>query len=322
MFSAMTQTVPLSALATSAGHSDAELTMKYLFPKDDVRLHRFAEYLWGLEIYTFDPTHERSIIKVRKSMESCVGTSWTLVPTEETLEAMASFQHGNCNVPVAKRKSALTEFAAAEYEYIFVPLCTDTDFFVLEPGQAPQRFTAPYAGFPRVASSVNPFFVAFYSREKIKQSHMPDSEKLYSFFSVLKFPWFASCLPDEFLLSSYPDTLITLTDAESEPDLRHDGPGSKSGSDGTIATPADERPSLVPGKEEFVFKWVQCDARQPHDPLVLGDLVSPPYLFSPSAVRHRIAKPKTVLRLYPRWQTDSERGRDLCRRLYKRQRTQ
>ncbi|KAJ7906051.1 hypothetical protein B0H13DRAFT_2333921 [Mycena leptocephala] len=153
-------TVPLSALATSI-EDDAQLTTKFLFPKD-VRLHRHMEYLWGLEIYTIDPTHERSILHTRKSMGGI--RTWTLAPTEETLATMNALQTHNFTEPLSERKSFLTEFSAPEYEYIFVPLYTEDDFFVLEPGRVPQRFSFPYTNFPRVTSSANPFFVAFYIR--------------------------------------------------------------------------------------------------------------------------------------------------------------
>ncbi|KAJ6470074.1 hypothetical protein C8R47DRAFT_937563, partial [Mycena vitilis] len=120
----------------------------------------YLEFLWGLEINKLNLTHERSRIETRESMNSCAD-NWALAPTEETLVAMEELQDYNCLVPVSERKSFLTEFAAAEYEYIFVPLCTDIDFFIMEPGKSPQRFNAPYTNFPRVTSSANPFFVTF-----------------------------------------------------------------------------------------------------------------------------------------------------------------
>ncbi|KAJ6470045.1 hypothetical protein C8R47DRAFT_1298996 [Mycena vitilis] len=256
----MTMTVPLSALATSLNDIDADLTMKYMSPKDAVRLYRHAEYLWGLEIHTLYPTHECSIVKLRKSMERCIGTSWTLAPTEKTLAAMVSFQHRNGIGPVSERKSVFTEFAAAEHEYIFVPLRTDIDFFALEPGRAPQRFSAPYTDFPRVTSSVNPFFVTLYSRRKIKRSNTACSKKWHDLFTGLHFPLIASVFPHEFLSSCYPPTLVTVTDHGSEPDLHHGDPESNSGSDATVVTLEDECPSCVPGKDEYIWKSTSSPA--------------------------------------------------------------
>ncbi|KAJ7240304.1 hypothetical protein B0H12DRAFT_1326455, partial [Mycena haematopus] len=140
----MTTTVPLSAIATCLEDIDAPLTAKFLFSKDNAYLHRDLEYLWGLEIYTMDPTHERSILHIRKSMgpSPSGGSRWTLVPTEETLMAMRALQVHNFTVPVSERRSFLTEFSAPEYQYIFVPLHSDVDFFVLQPGGAPRRFSA------------------------------------------------------------------------------------------------------------------------------------------------------------------------------------
>ncbi|KAJ7853867.1 hypothetical protein B0H13DRAFT_1197666 [Mycena leptocephala] len=143
----MTTTVPFSALATVEEPIDAPLARRFLFPKDDVRLHRHIEYLWGLEIYSFDSTHERSILHIRKSMDLSASTGcWTLAPTEETLAAMNSLQTHNFTVPVSERKSFLTEFSATEYEYILVPLCTDVDFLMLESGRPLQRFSATFPG--------------------------------------------------------------------------------------------------------------------------------------------------------------------------------
>ncbi|KAJ7719750.1 hypothetical protein B0H14DRAFT_625112 [Mycena olivaceomarginata] len=80
-------------------------------------------------------------------------------PNEETLAAMLALQKYNITAPVSKRKSFLTEFSATEYEYIIVPLSTELDFFILQPGEAPRRFSSPYTGLPRVTSSAHPFFV-------------------------------------------------------------------------------------------------------------------------------------------------------------------
>ncbi|KAJ7666249.1 hypothetical protein DFH06DRAFT_1186342 [Mycena polygramma] len=163
----MTTTVPLSALATSVEDIDSELTPRFLFPAHDVRL---MEYLWGLEIHTIDPTHERSVLYIRKSTETPfrngINGSWFLIPTEETLGAMRLLQERNITVPISERTSFLDEFAAQEYEYIFIPDDTDIDFLVLEAESAPQRFSAPYTDFPQVTSSANPFFVTFHARPR------------------------------------------------------------------------------------------------------------------------------------------------------------
>ncbi|KAJ7224294.1 hypothetical protein GGX14DRAFT_694057, partial [Mycena pura] len=247
--------VPLSALATSLEDIDAPLTTKYLFPENDIRLHRDMEYFWGLEIYTINPRHERSMIHIRKSMEVPFpsGTGgWTLVPTEDTLLAMQSLQERNYTVPVSERESFLTVFSAPEYEYIFVPLYTDVDFFILLPRQAPQRFSTPYTDFPRVTSSANPFFVAFESRRKIQRFHVTASKSWHRLFRGLTLHWSGSALPEEFLQSYHPECLISESGDGSEPDMPLIDPESKSGGDETIMTPKDEEelPShAAPDKE-------------------------------------------------------------------------
>ncbi|KAJ7747248.1 hypothetical protein B0H16DRAFT_1888779 [Mycena metata] len=263
----MTSTVPLSSLAASP-NDNAPLVSKLLFTKD-TRLLRHLEYLWGLEIHTFDPTHERSILHIRKSMENLSSGSWSLVPTQETLAAMHLLQKHNYTLPLSQRKSFLTEFSA-EYEYIFVPLDTDVDFFVLQPGQDPQRLASPYDDFPRVTSSANPFFVLFYSR--LHRYSAPTSEAWQLLCGSVTSQWRAFPLPEEFLMSCYPESLVSESDDESEPDGQ-----SKSGSEETVVTPMDEGPSPVPGKEAFVSAWVRNDAGQPRESLVLDVPSSWPY---------------------------------------------
>ncbi|KAF8205538.1 hypothetical protein K438DRAFT_1963977 [Mycena galopus ATCC 62051] len=107
----MTATVPFNVLATCLEDIDAPLPTRFLF-SNVTYLHRDMEYLWGLEIYTIDPTHERSILHVRKSMGPLPnGTvTWTLVPTEETLVAMDALQAHNFTDPISERRSFLTSF--------------------------------------------------------------------------------------------------------------------------------------------------------------------------------------------------------------------
>ncbi|KAJ6470058.1 hypothetical protein C8R47DRAFT_762311 [Mycena vitilis] len=255
------------------------------------------EYLWGLEIRTIDPKHKRSIIKFRKSMATFpTGCGWTLVPTEETLAAMNALQVHNFTVPISKRKSFLTEFSAKEYEYIFVPLYTDVDFFILEAGRAPQRFSAPYTDFPLVTSSANPFFVTFYSRPKVLRIHEPASKTWHRQFGDLKIQWRPFPLPEDFL-RSYPPTLATLIGQGSEP-------GPESGSDETVVTPANE----VPDKDVYICKWVR-QTNQLHEPL------KPPALSHTPRSHRRRNQHKTIP--YPRWQTESKRGKAFSERLVK-----
>ncbi|KAF8205574.1 hypothetical protein K438DRAFT_1756942 [Mycena galopus ATCC 62051] len=311
----MTATVPLSALVTCLEDIDAPLTRKFPF-SNATYLHRDMEYLWGLEIYTIDPTHERNILHIRKSMEvpfsGGVG-SWTLVPTEETLVAMNALQVHNFTVPVSKRKSFLTEFSATEYEYIFVPLNTGVDFFILLPGEAPRRFSTPYTDFPRVTSTASPFFVTFESRLKMSRSLMPHSTTWQDVFGNLTLHWTTGVIPEEFFVVSYPESLATVVDPDdgSEPDALLDGPESKSGSDETIMTPTDEEgPSPVPHKDAFVHEWVERDAkRRRKDPVPSNP---PPPPAPRTALRRDVTRrlPKTV-RAAPQWREESQRGKDV-----------
>ncbi|KAJ7359220.1 hypothetical protein DFH08DRAFT_845437 [Mycena albidolilacea] len=293
----MTTTVPLTALATSVEDIDAPLTRRFLFQKEDVRIHRELEYLWGLEIYTIDPTHERSILHIRKSTEVSLisrAGGWTLVPTEETLAAMLALQKYNITAPVSKRKSFLTEFSATEYEYIIVPLSTELDFFILQPGEAPRRFSSPYTGLPRVTSSAHPFFVAFDSRMKIERFGVHISKTWNWVFTRLTLHWFPSAnLPEDFLRSCYPETLYTLSEHDSDPE---------SGSDETVVTPREEDDlfHFPPDKEEFVSDWVRWDANHSHECGVPT---------APTVSRDQGTKLLRTLKGGARWHVESTRGK-------------
>ncbi|KAJ7778334.1 hypothetical protein B0H16DRAFT_1878997 [Mycena metata] len=309
----MTTPVPLSALAASPDDTSTELCKKFLFSHVEEYLHRQIEYLWGMEIYTIDPTHERSVIRIRKSMETLPKGSWTLVPTEETLVAMKALQVYNYTVPVSERKSFLAEFAAAEYEYIFVPLSTDVDFFVLEPGRQPERFSAPYNNFPLVTSSANPFFVAFYSRLDIWSFQASAPRTWNKLFDTITVPWCSSVVPEDFLLSCYPESLISDSGDESEPELEL---RSKSGSDETVMTPIDEGPSPVPEKETFVNTWVKQRSREAYR-VYERPTLSSPSPWPPAPRKERARALRDTLRTYAAWHRETERGRNCTRRFFK-----
>jgi hypothetical protein len=209
-----------------------------------------------------------------------------------------------------RRPTISQEFSAPEYEYIFVPLYTEDDFFVLEPGQAPKRFSFPYTDFPRVTCSANPFFVAFYSRPKIQRFHASASKTWHGLWGDITMQWSAFPLPEDFLLSCYPDTLISET-ADDEPE-------SKSGSEETVVTPMEEGSSPVPDKESFVYDWVRRDASQPHERLVLGSPAPRPLARPKDHTGKR--KDSEASRLSPRWPIESKRGMESCERLFKRTR--
>ncbi|KAF7371019.1 hypothetical protein MSAN_00736100 [Mycena sanguinolenta] len=290
----MTTTIPLSALATC--ENDTKFTKKFLFPKDD-RLHRDMEYMWGLDAYTIDPTHERSILEIRSSMQVpfADGGNWALVPTEETLVAMRALQVHNTTVPISERKSFLTEFAAPEYEYIFVPLRTNVTFFIMRPGRDAQQFSAPYADFPRVTSSANPFFATFDSRLKIPQSLF--SETWNMVFGRLTMHWYPGVIPKEFFHPPcYPETLISESEDESEPDTPPVDPE-------TIVTPIEEGSWPVPGKKTRVCEWVRKDAKRPR---MDTTLCSPP---PPTPQKDRKKKFYDTVRAGPRWPVESKRGK-------------
>jgi hypothetical protein len=196
------------------------------------------------------------------------------------------------------------EFSAPEYEYIFVPLYTEDDFFVLEPGRAPQQFSFPYTDFPRVTCSANPFFVTFYSRYTVDPFDASPSKTWRRLWGDLIMQWSPFPLPEDFLLSCYPDTLISET-ADDEPEYREE----------TVVM--EEGPSPFPDKDAFVYEWVRRDASQPHERLVLSSPAPRP-LARPKD--HTGRRKNSEASPSPRWPIESKRGMESCERLFKRTR--
>ncbi|KAK7000684.1 hypothetical protein R3P38DRAFT_3218363 [Favolaschia claudopus] len=296
----MTSSVPLTSIATSLEDFNEPLAKKFLFPAE-TRLHRDMEYLWGMEMGTIDPTHERSILQVRKSMVTPFpggANSWFLVPTEETLNAMYELQMHNLDVPVSERISFFDEFAEDEYEYIFVPRKTGVDFFISQPGLAPRRISAPYTDFPRVTSSALPFFVAFDSQNKVLC--LPATRGWQAACVNLTVHWQPGELPEDFLLSCYPETLVTKSDDETPTEI--DFSGSKSGSDETIVTPEDDDgPLFFPDKKLYIHEWVESDARQSWDPV-------PRNIIPPTPRRDRTRDVSEASQKRAQWRVESKRG--------------
>ncbi|KAF7371021.1 hypothetical protein MSAN_00736300 [Mycena sanguinolenta] len=316
----MTTRVPLSAISTSRD-DDAPLTRKLLFPQDG-RVHRDMEYLWGLDAYTMDPTHERSILHIRRSMQipfpnGSIG-SWALVPTEETLVAMQALQRHNIFVPIPERRSFLTEFSAAEYEYIFVPLHTDVDFYISRPGQEEQRFSAPYTDFPRITSSANPFFVTFDSRLKIGPSLF--SENWNMVFGRLTIHWHCGVIPDEFFVPTcYPETFYSLSADEenaTEPDAEQVfvEPEPRPMSDEVVVDGLPVDPEGMPRvrrQAERVRKWVQSEAERVRTGVAPSN---PPRRIVARADQRK--KFYETVRGGPQWRGKSKRGKAHCIRLF------
>ncbi|KAK7000683.1 hypothetical protein R3P38DRAFT_3054737 [Favolaschia claudopus] len=286
----MASTVSLNAIATcrrdleeNVHHNSA---MRFLFPCDDQK-HRQMEYLWGLEICTIDPTHEKSILHVRRSMAVSLPNgepSWALLPTAETIAAMTALQTHNFTVPIAQRKSFLVEFPAEEYEYIFVPLSPEVDFFIQGPGKSITQLRAPFTTFPRVMASANPFFVAFDSRILALWDSVAPSAAWRRAFMKLTMHWCHDSPPEEFLLTSYPVSFYSESEDETEIVFG----ASKSGSDETITTPLDTE-----GDEDSYFF--------PDKVVVPGDFIPP----TPRGDRTRAI---TACKKLPQWRVESRRG--------------
>ncbi|KAJ6498968.1 hypothetical protein C8R45DRAFT_99215 [Mycena sanguinolenta] len=247
-----------------------------------------------------------SVLSVRESMLSS-GDSWMLIPTEETLTAMRALQVHNFTVPISKRKSFLSVSCLSLYNAssnmvtgicgrsIGVPICPSLHKpRDLRPGQAPRQLSAP---FPRVTCSANPFFVTFHS---LQRDHVESGSHLwYHAFLGLKVQWLRNDIPENFLLSCYPETLFTESDDGSE----SDSDPVKSGEE-SIVTPIHESPSLVTDKEVLVHEWVQQKSHRSREHFVPSNILPR----TPQGDRTRRLCWENV-RAIPQWHLESKRGR-------------
>ncbi|KAJ7598420.1 hypothetical protein C8J56DRAFT_166235 [Mycena floridula] len=301
-----TTAVALDSVASAVEERDTPLFKKYLaygFP----RRHRKLEYSWGMDLFTFDEEHELSILRIRPSMTEL---RWILVPTEETLSAMVKMQSNNFSCPIAQRNSFLAEFSAPEYEYIFVPLDSDVDFFVIESGRPPHRYSSPYLDFPRIRVAANPFFVMLAASSHITQLRRDVrlSVAWQSLYFQLTTPWIRSNLPQDFVLSCFPEDLVSDNGDESDSDSLLTPPSQNGPQQEPIAQPSFKLAELNPwvDKELLISNWIQHDA----DP----NQLSPPSAVcnSPWPPSAPIEQPRPVAEAVfcdPSWYTDSDQGK-------------
>ncbi|KAJ7592160.1 hypothetical protein C8J56DRAFT_1162594 [Mycena floridula] len=240
----MSNSVPLEALTTALDDLDAPLE-KYVLISGAKHLHRSFEYLWGLNAFEFDETHERNIIYLRKSLHARLRQGWTLIPTIETLTAMRALVGHNSRCPLTERKSFLSEFSAPEYEYMFLPM--DIQEEIIVDGRC---FSPPYQGFPRIRCSANPFFVAYQCEGQIILSDSAVCSKAY--------------LTAYFLVSSdwhggYPKSFVGEPES-SDSDSDEETQWSDSSED-SVPAPALPPPSRTPvTKQSRIANWVKSNA--------------------------------------------------------------
>ncbi|KAK7001597.1 hypothetical protein R3P38DRAFT_3045904 [Favolaschia claudopus] len=309
----MTYAVPLDTIATSLEDlRDDSLTTRNLCPWDNHCMLRQLEYLWGLEPYALDPMQNSmqdskcNRLEYHKSMDVKLpngNRSWTLIPTEETLAAIFALHRQNCYAPISERKPFFTEFPASQFEYIFVPLTTQLDFFIRVSGK-PQKYTAPYNDFPRVISSANPFFVAFDSRVSIHKDRHSPSEEWRRLFVRLSILWHPSPLPDGFLPKCYSPSHYSVSDSDAS-DV-----GSNCASEETVVSTVYEGPFLAPdNKEELVKNWLKTDSPQ-GEPVVPGNSLPP----TPRGDRARKVPEASLKRA--QWRVESKRGLEYFERYF------
>ncbi|KAJ7584243.1 hypothetical protein C8J56DRAFT_1167039 [Mycena floridula] len=239
----------------------------------------------------FNEDHERSIVHVRKSMLKLPrGRCQALVPTEEAVGMLLD-------------AASLQEFSDPTYEYLFIPLKTDIDFFVVEAGRAPQRYSSPYTNFPRITSSANPFFVMLAVSSQINIS--------------LTIHWIRSNLPQKFILSCFPEDLVSDNGDESDSDglltplnPETDEQGRKPASSEShrlddLSPPAD--------KELLISNWVRHDADPKRLSPPVTEFHSP---WPPSAPKEKPRPAIDAVYCEPSWFTDSEQGKILVDRYF------
>ncbi|KAJ7592153.1 hypothetical protein C8J56DRAFT_932648 [Mycena floridula] len=253
------------------------LWKKYLLIENQDKLHHLLEYMWGLEFSQFDENHERNAIYVRKSMHALLAEGWTLIPTEETMAAMADMQYYNEICPIPERKNLFKEFPAAEYEYIFLPITIQEEITI-----SGKHYSPPYTDFPRVKCSANPFFIAFHCEAQILLSDHPVCPMEYQLFSYEMSSAWKSVYPASFRQTAAASELCHNIDASHR-------------------TKARTRTAL--GKDTLVAKWLQSSADPQLHECVMAPLASP-------KVKRRVSDFKAA------WQSDSTRGKRWKKRLF------
>ncbi|KAJ7592149.1 hypothetical protein C8J56DRAFT_521255 [Mycena floridula] len=240
----MSNSVPLEALTTALDDLGAPLE-KYALVSGESHMHRALEFIWGLNAFEFDETHEKNIICLRKSMHGLLSQGWTLIPTIETLTAMKEMVRYNTQCALTQRKSFLTEFSAPEYEYIFLPLDIQEEILVYE-----HRFVPPYQDFPRIRCSANPFFVAYHCEGQIILSDPAVCPRPYrSAYFLVSSDWHGGC-PKSFVGE------IESSDSDSDDETQW-----SDSSEDSVPAPALPPPSRTPvTKQSRIANWVKSNA--------------------------------------------------------------
>ncbi|KAI5830947.1 hypothetical protein K523DRAFT_301549 [Schizophyllum commune Tattone D] len=150
------------------------------------------EYYWGLEKGGIDLESPLNHILLRADMsERLKKREWTILPTQETLQAILNMAEHNKTAALHERRHCLLELPSQEYEYDFVPL------HLLKRGGHPPLYVnrdrstralrAPYKSMPRIRSQAHPLFVAFMSSDILDRTAtlvMPEDQAATMMFPL------------------------------------------------------------------------------------------------------------------------------------------
>ncbi|KAJ8073123.1 hypothetical protein PM082_019991 [Marasmius tenuissimus] len=104
----------------------------------------------------------QNILQIRASVKKLLEESkWTVLPTEETLEALRKLLEENFKRSDWGRRKLYTEvFPVQEYEYRFFTLCPDANVditLILDSKRRP--YQAPFTDIPHFRSNIHPIYV-------------------------------------------------------------------------------------------------------------------------------------------------------------------
>ncbi|KAI5886888.1 uncharacterized protein SCHCODRAFT_02752466 [Schizophyllum commune H4-8] len=128
------------------------------------------EYYWGLEKGGIDLESPLNRILLRADMsERLKKREWTIMPTQETLQAILSMAEHNKTATLHERRHCLLELNSQEYEYDFVPLHLlkrgGHPSLYVNRGRSTRAVRAPYKSMPRIRSQAHPLFVLWMASE-------------------------------------------------------------------------------------------------------------------------------------------------------------
>ncbi|KAG7100154.1 hypothetical protein E1B28_001933 [Marasmius oreades] len=144
----------------TAETSEDPLEKDYLCnPIDDMLIYSLGFFM-GYQYGELDIKTPLNTIEVRSSMVKLFSDCrWALLPTQETMQALAQLHEENLRCRLYERKFYTEVFPHQEYEYVLLPLVgLDCPLFIIQDDGTRIRFDPPFDELPHFRASLHPFF--------------------------------------------------------------------------------------------------------------------------------------------------------------------